>query len=62
MSDITKTCVIGSPVEHSLSPFIHNAGYKELNLNWKYSREEVDKSNFVQRIGDLISQGYVGLT
>ena len=60
MSDITKTCVIGSPVEHSLSPFIHNAGYKELNLNWKYSREEVDKSNFVQRIGDLISQGYVG--
>lgn len=33
----TKLCaLIGSPVEHSLSPAIHNAGFEELNLNYVY--------------------------
>jgi shikimate dehydrogenase len=29
-------CLIGEPVEHSLSPLIHNAGYKELGINYIY--------------------------
>lgn len=29
-------CVIGNPVEHSLSPQIHNAAYKALGLNYVY--------------------------
>jgi shikimate dehydrogenase len=29
-------CLIGDPVEHSLSPLIHNAGYKALGLDYVY--------------------------
>lgn len=29
-------CIIGNPVEHSLSPQMHNAGYKHLGLNFVY--------------------------
>jgi shikimate dehydrogenase len=29
-------CLIGDPVAHSLSPLIHNAGYKALGINYVY--------------------------
>jgi shikimate dehydrogenase len=29
-------CLIGDPVEHSLSPLIHNAGYLALGINYAY--------------------------
>jgi shikimate dehydrogenase len=29
-------CLIGDPVEHSLSPLIHNAGYRALGLDYVY--------------------------
>jgi shikimate dehydrogenase len=29
-------CIIGDPVEHSLSPLIHNTGYQVLGLNFVY--------------------------
>ncbi len=33
----TQICaIIGNPVEHSLSPAIHNAGFAELDLNFAY--------------------------
>jgi len=33
----TQICgVIGNPIEHSLSPLIHNAGYQKLGLNFIY--------------------------
>lgn len=36
---VTKTkicCLIGDPVEHSLSPLIHNAAYRALGINYSY--------------------------
>lgn len=34
---ISKTfCIIGDPIEHSLSPLMHNAAFKKLNLNYSY--------------------------
>ena len=37
ISGKTKVCaIIGDPVEHSLSPIIHNAAFKELGLNLVY--------------------------
>jgi shikimate dehydrogenase len=33
--------VLGSPVEHSLSPALHRAAYADLGLNWTYERVEV---------------------
>ncbi len=32
----TVCCLIGDPVEHSLSPLIHNAGYEALGINFIY--------------------------
>lgn len=32
--------VVGSPIEHSRSPQLHNAGYKKLNLPYKFDRFE----------------------
>jgi len=29
-------CLIGDPVEHSLSPLIHNVGYQEVGINYLY--------------------------
>jgi shikimate dehydrogenase len=37
VSGSTKVCcLIGDPVEHSLSPLIHNAGYQALGINYVY--------------------------
>ena len=34
--------MLGSPIEHSLSPTLHRAAYAHLGLNWTYDRVEVD--------------------
>ncbi len=39
-------CVIGNPVKHSLSPLIHNIGYKKLCLNFVYTAFEVNNIKF----------------
>ena len=46
----TQFCgVIGNPVEHSLSPVIHNAAFQKLALNFVYLAWRVD------RIGDAVT-------
>jgi len=46
----TQFCgVIGNPIEHSLSPAIHNAAFLKLALNFVYLAWKVD------RIGDAVS-------
>jgi len=34
--------VLGSPIEHSKSPAIHLAAYRELGLDWSYSKVQVE--------------------
>lgn len=34
--------VIGHPIEHSLSPTIHNAGFESLGVDWAYVALDVD--------------------
>jgi shikimate dehydrogenase len=36
-----RCAVLGSPIEHSLSPALHRAAYADLGLNWTYDRVEV---------------------
>lgn len=36
-----ELAVLGSPIEHSLSPALHTAAYRALGLDWTYSRREV---------------------
>ncbi|MFY7841241.1 MAG: shikimate dehydrogenase [Actinomycetes bacterium] len=38
--------VAGSPIEHSLSPAIHKAGYAALKMDWDYKKFELDASSF----------------
>ncbi|OKK15174.1 shikimate dehydrogenase [Streptomyces sp. CB00455] len=41
----TRAAVLGSPIEHSLSPVLHRAAYRELGLDhWSYDRFEVDEA------------------
>ncbi len=36
-----RAAVLGSPIEHSLSPVLHNAGYEAAGLTgWHYSRQQ----------------------
>ena len=40
----TRQCaVLGSPIEHSLSPVLHRAAYAELGLGWQYSAVDVEE-------------------
>lgn len=50
--------VLGSPIDHSLSPAIHAAAYKHLNLDWSYERFEVksgELSDFIDSHRDSYS-------
>ncbi|AWB92552.1 shikimate dehydrogenase [Aeromicrobium chenweiae] len=47
--------VIGSPIDHSLSPVMHRAAYAELGLDWTYEAVEVREGElgaFVGALGD----------
>ena len=37
----TSFCVVGSPIEQSLSPVLHTAAYKHLGLDFAYGKNEV---------------------
>jgi shikimate dehydrogenase len=43
LGDVRRCAVLGSPIEHSLSPALHRAAYAHLGLNWIYDRVEVDE-------------------
>ncbi len=41
-AEIPRSCaVLGSPIDHSLSPALHRAAYEHLGLNWSYQRVEL---------------------
>ncbi len=41
-----KAAVLGSPINHSLSPFIHNRAYEILGVEGNYERHEVTAESF----------------
>ena len=45
MTATRRAAVLGSPIAHSLSPQLHNAGYRALGLDdWSYDRFEIDEA------------------
>jgi shikimate dehydrogenase len=49
-----RCLVLGSPVEHSLSPVLHRAAYAALGLDWTYDADEVvvaHLGNYVHGLG-----------
>ena len=51
---MTWAAVIGSPIEHSLSPVIHRAAWVQLGVDgWEYRRLEQDADSLPRFIGGL---------
>ena len=42
-----RCAVLGSPIDHSLSPALHRAAYAELGLDWSYDALEVERGRSV---------------
>jgi len=53
--------IIGDPVKHSLSPLMHNAAFRYLNLDYVYVPFEVKKSNLEEAIFGARSLNIKGL-
>ena len=67
LNNLKKCIIIGDPVEHSLSPAMHNSGYKSLNIDNQFIFDKINvKENELEEfITDLkaINKGsFVGLT
>ncbi|SDE24089.1 shikimate dehydrogenase [Auraticoccus monumenti] len=45
--------VLGDPIEHSLSPVLHRAAYRELGLDWEYQRHRVDAAGLPAFVAGL---------
>lgn len=48
-----RCAVLGSPIEHSLSPALHRAAYAELGLDWSYEAIEMDSAGLEAFISGL---------
>lgn len=57
---VQRCAVLGHPIEHSLSPVIHQAGYQALGLDWVYERIESTEAQFPEVVAKLAN--YRGLS
>jgi shikimate dehydrogenase len=53
--DVTRCAVLGSPIEHSLSPVLHRAAYAELGLAWTYQAVDVEEAGLPRFVRGLDS-------
>jgi shikimate dehydrogenase len=61
VSGATRTVgVIGWPVEHSLSPVIHNAAFVALELDWVYVPVPVHPLRLSAALAGLVAMGFAG--
>lgn len=62
ISGKTKTVgLIGNPVEHSISPAMHNAAFEEKNLDYVYVTFQVKKDSLSDAISGIRSLGIEGV-
>ena len=47
-----KYLVIGNPIQHSLSPKLHNHWIKENNINATYDKKQLNESDIKKIIGE----------
>ncbi len=58
---LLKAGVIGWPVEHSISPIIHQYWLNQFNINGSYEKIALPLEDFKQGIFDLKAQGWQGV-
>jgi shikimate dehydrogenase len=62
ISGKTKVCgVIGDPIEHTMSPVIHNAAFKKLGLDYLYVPFRVRKEELGQAVAGIRALNIRGL-
>lgn len=62
ISGKTRVCaIIGNPIDHSLSPIMHNAAFKELGLNLVYVAFTIKTEELKSAINGVKSLGFKGL-
>jgi shikimate dehydrogenase len=62
MSDGTRVVgIVGWPVEHSLSPTIHNAAFRALDLDWVYVPLPVRPGEIADALTGLRALGFTGV-
>jgi len=50
---VFRCAVLGSPIEHSLSPVMHRAAYGVLGLDWRYDAYQIDVTALTGFMADL---------
>jgi shikimate dehydrogenase len=59
---VRRAAVLGSPIQHSLSPVLHGAAYQALDLQgWHYDKIECDESS-LPRLVDSMGPEWAGLS
>jgi shikimate dehydrogenase len=53
--------VIGWPIDHSLSPSMHNAAFRALGLDWAYLAFPIHPDHVVEAVRGLFRSGCAGL-
>ena len=53
--------VMGNPIHHSLSPFIHEGFARQTGIALSYKKIEIDLACFEQQVTDFFNQGGKGL-
>ena len=53
--------VIGNPIEHSLSPPMHNNAYKQMDMDYVYVAFKIEKEDISKLIESAKTMGIVGL-
>lgn len=61
MKTIQRFAVIGNPIEHSLSPVIHDAFAQKLGIDLRYERILASVDEFSEMVGAFFSEQGVGL-
>jgi shikimate dehydrogenase len=56
-----KAAVVGNPVDHSLSPDIHNFWLNEAGLKGVYTKKTVRDENLTDFITNAAKEGFSGL-
>ena len=53
--------MLGHPIDHSLSPVIHRAAYEALELDWEYTRVDVEEQALEPFLADYLGK-YAGFS
>jgi shikimate dehydrogenase len=62
VSPVRLAGVLGRPVDHSLSPLLHNTAYRALGLEWSYHAFEVSPEDFAAAVAGARALGFAGLS